>query len=236
MFLYLINYHIQNISKQNAKPTLHTPLWHFFLIAVAVYVLLDVLLWPGAISRAMDKLHTKPKASKSKFRARIRRIPSLSPSKIVTRFRRVRLTGQIHKIHLPKPSTAHQEYRMLKNFQMIFNVYMCVSCVCGLMRISRSDKEVRVLQFWCVNSSGLAATPQAEHSLNETWQTWHWSCWNNNLFCLWGDIFTGFAATADKIDLPTSSAETTPNLWSLAAVLRLLLRCKGATALPWKTS
>lgn len=175
--------------------------------------------------------------TKSKFRARIRQIRSLSPSKIATRFRRVRLTGQIHKIHLPKPSTAHQEYRMLKNFQW-FSMYTCVyhGCVRVLMRISRSDKEVRVLQFWCVNSSGLAATPQAEHSLNETWQTWHWSCWNNNLFCLWGHIFTGFAATADKIDLPTSSAETTPSLWSLAAVLRLLLRCKGATALPWKTS
>ena len=166
----------------------------------------------------MHKLHSKHLKTKSKFRARIRRIRSLSPSKIVTRFRRVRLTGQIHKIHLPKPSTAHQEYRMLKNVQW-FSMYtcMCVSCVCVLMRISRSDKEVRVLQFWCVNSSGLAATPQLQQQL-----VLH--------------IFTKFAATADKIDLPTSSAETTPSLWSLAAVLRLLLKCKGATALPWKTS
>ena len=131
----------------------------------------------------MHKLHSKHLKTKSKFRARIRRIRSLSPSKIVT-------TSPSDWTNTQDTSTkainCTPRIPNAKERSMIFNVYMhvCIMCVCVLMRISRSDKEVRVLQFWCVNSSGLAATPQAEHSPNETWQTWHWSCCNNNLFCI----------------------------------------------------
>ncbi len=83
----------------------------------------------------MDKLHSKHLKTTSKFRAGIR---SLSPSKTVTGFRRVRLTAQIHKIDLPKPSTAHQEYRMLKNFQCI-NV--CISCVCVCVDANQQERQ-----------------------------------------------------------------------------------------------
>lgn len=72
--------------------------------------------------------------TKSKFGAGIRRIRSLCPSKIVTRFRRVCLTGHIRKIHPPKPSTAHQEYRMLKNFQCI---HVCI------MRVWYANQQER---------------------------------------------------------------------------------------------
>lgn len=183
----------------------------------------------------MHKLHSKHLKTKSKFRARIRRIRSLSPSKIVTRFRRVRLTGQIHKIHLPKPSTAHQEYRMLKNVQW-FSMYtcMCVSCVCVCVDANQQERQGGA------RSAVLMCQQQRTRSDASGRAFSKWDLADLALKLLQQQlvlhIFTKFAATADKIDLPTSSAETTPSLWSLAAVLRLLLRCKGATALPWKTS
>ena len=110
MFLYLINYHIQNIM-QSRLFTLHSDTFSSspsrFTSSSTSFC--DLVRSHGPCTNALK--------TKSKFRARIRQIRSLSPSKIATRFRRVRLTGQMHKIHLPKPSTAHQEYLMLKNFQ-----------------------------------------------------------------------------------------------------------------------